>query len=170
MAKRVFQVATFTPTAQADGGALTSGTYMAVGAASATQIINILEIFESGQAATSAVNIMQFARDLVLGATPTALAAPNGDGPVSGASAALAAPPLTFIAATTGPSRTNTATTLRLNLGFNAAGGIVRWKPADLTEAPQIIGTAVSISECSLSAFTGGNVGPMGAHIIYEPL
>lgn len=169
MAKRIFQVASFTPTAQADGGALTSGTYMAVGAASATQSINILEIMETGQAATSAVNIMQFARDLVLGATPTALAAPNGDGPNYGATAALAAPVLTFIAATTGPSRTNTATTARLNLGFNAAGGIVRWKPGQYEEW-NITGQTVSISESSLSAFTGGNVGAMGAHIMYEPL
>ena len=170
MSKRVFQVATFTPTATADNSALANATYMAIGAGSATQTINITEIYQGGQAATSAVNIMQFARDLVLGATPTALAAPNGDGPVSGATAALALPPITFVAATTGPSRTNTATTTRLNLTFNAAGGIVRWKPADLTEAPQIIGQTVSISEMSLSAFTGGNVGAMGAHIMYEPL
>lgn len=170
MAKRIFGQAIFTPTATADNSALANTTYMAIGAGSATQVLNVLEIYEYGQAATSAVNIMQFARDIVLGATPTALAAPNGDGPVSGATAALAVPPLTFVAATTGPSRTNTALTARLNIGFNAAGGIVRWKPADLTEAPQIIGTTVSISEMSLSAFTGGNVGPMGAHIIYEPL
>ena len=90
MSKRVFQVATFTPTATADNSPLANATYMAIGADSATQTINVTEIYQAGQAATSAVNIMQFARDLVLGATPTALAAPNGDGPVSGATAALA--------------------------------------------------------------------------------
>ena len=169
MAKRVFHQVTFTPTATADNSALANTTYMAVGAGSATQSINILEIYEYGQAATSAVNLMQFARDLVLGATPTALSAPNGDGPMYGATAALAAPPLTFVAAATGPSRTNTAATARLNVGFNAAGGIVRWKPAP-GEEWNITGQTVSISESSLSAYTGGNVGAMGAHIIYEPL
>lgn len=168
MAKRIFQAASFTPTAQADGGALTNATYMAIGAGSATQMLNVLEIYEGGQATSSAVNIMQFARDLVLGSIPTALAAPNGDGPMSGATAALAAPPITFVAAGTGPSRTNTALTARLNLTFNAFGGIVRWVAAP-GEEWTIIGTTVSISESSLSAFTGGNVGLMGAHIVYEP-
>jgi hypothetical protein len=169
MAKRVFEQATFTPTATADNTAMTNATYMAIGAANATQLLNVQEIQCAGQAVASAVNIMQFARDLVLGATPTALAAPNGDGPLHGATAALAAPPLTFVAATTGPSRTNTAATARLNLTFNAFGGIVKWTGPDRGEWA-ILGTAVSISESSLSAFTGGNVGLMGAHIIYEPL
>lgn len=168
MAKRIFQAASFTPTAQADGGALTNATYMAVGAGSATQTLNVLEIYEGGQAGSSAVNIMMFARDLVLAATPTALAAPNGDGPMNTGSAALAAPPVTCVAATTGPSRTNTALTARLNLTFNAFGGIVRWVAAP-GEEWTITGTTVSVSESSLSAFTGGSVGAMGAHIVYEP-
>jgi hypothetical protein len=168
MAKRIFQAASFTPTAQADGGALTSSTYMDIGAGSATQMINVIEIYEGGQATSSAVNIMQFARDLVLAVIPTALAAPNGDGPMNGATAALAAPPVTCVAAGTGPSRTNTALTARLNLSFNAFGGIVRWVAAP-GEEWVIIGTTVSISASSLSAFTGGNVGLMGAHIVYEP-
>lgn len=169
MSKRVFNQAVWTPTATADNSALANTTYMAIGAGSATQYLNVLEIYEYGQAATSAVNIMMFARDLVLGSTPTALAAPNGDGPMNGATAALAAPPITYVAAGTGPSRTNTAATARLNIGFNAAGGIVRWKPAP-GEEWAIIGQSVSISESSLSAYTGGNVGAMGAHILYEPL
>lgn len=170
MAKRVFQSTTFTPTATADNTAMTNATYMAIGAGSATQMLNVIEIYEGGQASASAVNIMQFARDLVLGATPTALAGGSGagDGPLNGATAALAAPVLTFIAATTGPSRTNTGTTARLNLTFNAFGGVVRWVAAP-GEEWTIIGTTVSISESSLSAFTGGSVGAMGAHIVYEP-
>lgn len=168
MAKRIFQAASFTPTATADGTTLANGTYMAVGAGSATQMINVIEIYEGGQAAASSINIMMFARDLILGATPTALAAPNGDGPMSGATAALAAPPITFTAATTGPQRTNTAATARLNLSFNSFGGIVRWVAAP-GEEWQIIGQTVSISESTLSAFTGGSAGLMGAHIVYEP-
>ena len=169
MAKRVFNASSFTPTATADNSALTNATYMAIEAASATQLINILEIYEYGQAATSAVNIMQFARSLAFGITPTALSAPNGDGPMHTSTAALAAVPVTYIAAGTGPTRTNTAATARLNIGFNAAGGIVRWKPAPGEEFV-ILGTAVSVSGSTLSAFTGGNVGAMGAHLIYEPL
>jgi hypothetical protein len=115
------------------------------------------------------VNIMQFARNLTVATTPTALAAPNGDGPLSGASAALAAPPVTYVAAATGPQRTNTALTARLNLSFNAFGGIVKWF-ANRGEEWQIIGTSVSVAPSSLSAFTGGNVGLMGAYIVYEPL
>lgn len=169
MAKRTFAVPVFTPTATADGSALTNATYMAIGAGSATQQLNILEIFETGQAATSAVNIMNFARDSTLGSGPTALAAPASDGPHQTATAALAAVPITYTAATTGPSRSAATTTLRLQVGFNAAGGIVRWKPAPGEEIA-IVGQTASVSECSLSAYTGGNVGPMAAHIMYEPL
>lgn len=169
MAKRIFAVPVFTPTAQADTTALTNQTYMAIGAGSATQQLNILEIFETGQAATSAVNIMCFARHSTLSTTPTALAAPASDGPSQTATAALAAPPLTYTAAATGPQRSAATSTMRLQVGFNAAGGIVRWKPAPGEEL-SIVGTTVSVSECSLSAFTGGNVGPMAAHIMYEPL
>ena len=95
MAKRVFQAATYTPTATADGVALANATYQSLEAASATQILNVLEIYIGGQATASAVNIMQFARNLTTATTPTALAAPNGDGPMNGATAPLAAPPVT---------------------------------------------------------------------------
>lgn len=169
MANRVFQAATYTPTAQADGGALSSNTYQSMEAASATQILIVKEIQCGGQAIASAVNIMQFARNLTAATTPTALAAPNGDGPLSGATAPLALVPITYVAAGTGPSRTNTAATARLNLSFNAFGGIVKWF-ANLREEWEIIGTSVSVAPSSLSAFTGGNVGLMGSHIIYEPL
>jgi len=169
MARRIFQAASFTPTATADAVALANATYMSIEAASATQAIRVKEIQCGGQATASAVNIMQFARNLTAATTPTALAAPNGDGPASGATAALAAPPVTYTAAATGPQRTNTALTARLNLSFNAFGGIVKWF-ANLGEEWEIIGTSVSVAPSSLSAFTGGNVGLMGSHIIYEPL
>src|SRR5258705_2037649 len=119
MAKRSFQQATFTPTATADNTAMTNATYMSIGAGSATQMLNVLEIYEGGQASASSINIMMFARDLVLASSPTALAAPNGDGPLNTATAALAAVPVTCVAAGTGPSRTNTALTAPLNLSFN---------------------------------------------------
>lgn len=168
MAKRVFSVASFTPTATADTTALANGTYMALGAGSTTQQLDILEIYIAGQASASAVNIMQFARDSTLGVTPTALAAPNADGPNRSSTAALAAPPISYVAAGTPPQRSALTTGLRLNVGLNTAGGIVRWKPGPGEEI-SIIGQTASVSECSLSAFTGGSVGAIAAHIMYEP-
>lgn len=167
MSKRVFQVEAFTPTATADGTTLANATYMDIGAASATTALEITEIYMAGQAAASAVNIMQFARDLVLPATPTALAAPNGDGPLVGNSQTLSANMITCVAATTGPQRTNTATTARLNATFNAFGGISKWQ-ANRGEGWQIAGVTVSVSGSNLSSRTGTS-GAMGAHIIYEP-
>src|SRR5258708_289387 len=169
MAKRLFQQATWTPTATADATALANTTYMAIEAGTATQQLDVLEIYEGGQASASSINIMQFARSLAFGTTPTALAAPNGDGPMSTSTAALGTVPVTFVAAATGPTRTNTATTARLNLSFNSFGGIVRWVAAP-GEEWTIIGTSVSVSGSTLSAFTGGSAGLMGAHIVYEPL
>jgi hypothetical protein len=168
MAKRVFNATTFTPTATADNSALANSTYMAIGAGSATQTLNVIEIYEGGQATASAVNIMVFARDLVLGSIPTALATPNSDGPMNTGTAALAAPPVTYVAAGTGPSRITAATNAKLNLSFNAFGGIVRWVAAP-GEEWTITGVSTSVSESSLSAFTGGSVGLMGGHIVYEP-
>jgi hypothetical protein len=168
MPRRVFQAATYTPTATADGVALTNATYQAMEAASATQMLSVQEIEIGGQApSTSSPCIMQFARNLTAATTPTALAAPNGDGPLNGAVAALAAPPVTYVAAATGPQRTNTALTARLNLSLNAYGGIVRWQAMPGGEWV-IIGTAVSVAPSSLSAFTGGTPGLIGSHIIYE--
>ena len=145
MAKRVFKAATYTPTATADGVALANATYQSLEAASATQILNVLEIYIGGQATASAVNIMQFARNLTAATTPTALAAPNGDGPMNGATAALAAPPVTYVAAATGPQRTNTALTARLNMSLNAFGGICKWFAQPGGEWA-IVGTSVSIA------------------------
>ena len=174
MSRRLFSVPSFTPTATADNSALANGTYMAVGANSATQGIQVTEIFIQG-AGTSSTNINNnvFARDLVLGATPTALAAPNRDGPQAGS--LYTAPgtlPLTFTAATTGPSRSNTALTAQLVLTINALGGIARWKPADLSEAWWIVGQTVSVSESSLSASTatGTTSAAQSATIQYETL
>lgn len=168
MAKRSFQAATYTPTATADTTNLTNGTYQAIGASGATAGLNVIEIQIGGQASASSINIMQFARDSTLMATPTALAAPNSDGPLNSLTAALAAVPITAVAATTAPQRSAATTSARLALSLNAFGGIVRWQAAP-GEEWGIVGITVSISESSLSAFTGGSVGLIGSHIIYEP-
>jgi hypothetical protein len=174
MSRRLFSVPSFTPTATADNTSLTNATYMAIGSGAAAIGLIVSEIFIQGLGTSSTnINNNVFARDLVLGATPTALAAPNRDGPMAGAlNSAPGTLPLTFVAAATGPSRSNTAATAQLTLSINALGGIARWKPADLTEAWYIVGQTVSVSESSLSASTaaGTTSAAQAATIMYEAL
>lgn len=168
MAKRIFGNPTWTPTATADTSAIANSAHMTIGASGATAGLNVIEIYEGGQATASAVNIMVFARNSTLGVIPTAIAAPVYDGPMDTRTAALAAVPITYVQAGTGPLRTAATAQARLNLSFNAFGGIVRWVAAP-GEEWGITGVTVNVSESSLSAFTGGSVGLMGAHIVYEP-
>lgn len=168
MARRSFKVSTFTPVAVADTAAMTNSGFMALIGGSTTQINQVWEVYMGGQATSSAPSIMIVARDSTVGATPTALGAGNSDAPFDTATAALAAPPVSFIAATTPPQRG--ATLGLLNLSFNAFGGIVRWAAPDEHGCLRMLGNAVNNGEMSLSAFTGGTPGLMGAHIVYEPL
>lgn len=174
MSRRLFSVPSFTPTAVADTTAMTNAAYMALGCGSATTAIFVSEIFIQGLGTSNTnINNNVFARDSTLGATPTALAAPNSDGPMPGGMAsALTTVPLSFVAATTGPSRSALTTAARLMLSINALGGIARWKPADLSEAWWIMGVTVSISESTLSASTaaGTTSAAQSASIMYEPL
>ena len=169
MAKRLFHATSFTPTATADTTNLANASYMALQGGSSTQLINLLEVLINGQATTSAPTFLQVARDSTVGATPTALAAPNGDGPMHPSSAALAAPPVAFVAAGTAPQRSAAIAQGRLELGLNAFGGIMKWNPYTPDMAFSILGNTASLGELSLSAFTGGTVGAVSAHMIYEP-
>jgi len=169
MAKRVFSQATWTPTATADAAIMANTTYMAIESGAAIQALNVIEIYEGGQASASSINLMQFARSVTFGTTPTALAAPNSDGPMNGVTQALGTVPVTYVAASTGPLRSTVASAARLNLSLNTFGGIVRWVAAP-GEEWGIFGVTASISGSTLSAFTGGSAGLMGAHIVYEPL
>lgn len=169
MAKRIFSAASWTSTATADNAALANSTYMAIEAGAATQGLNVIEIYAGGQAAASSVNLLQFARTTTVGTTPTALAAPNSDGPMNGLTQALPTVVVTYIAASTGPFRSTSTTAARLNLTLNTFGGIVRWVAAP-GEEWGIIGTTSSISGSTLSAFTGGSAGALGSHLVYEPL
>jgi hypothetical protein len=167
MAKRVFQVTTWTPTAQADG--VLTGSFQALVPGTATQILNVIELYEGGQAGASSVNAMTWARSSTLGITPTALSTPNSDGPMHGATAPLAAVPVSYVAAATAPNRSPAATIARLNLTFNSFGGIVRWVAAPGEEWSEV-GTAVNVSESVLSAQNTGTAGAMGSHVVYEPI
>ena len=139
---------------------------MALRGGNSTQVLRVKEVVIGGQAPASAVNIMKFARDMVLGTTPTGLAAPNSDGPKHPHQSVLSAPPIAFTAAATGPSRSNDPAVAKLDMSFNAWGGLAKAYDLDWW----IVGNAVNSGESSLSAFTGGNVGPIGADIIYEPM
>lgn len=164
MARWSTSVPTWTPVAVADTTAFTDNGYHALQGGSSTQRLSILELFMGGQATASAPSIMQFGRHSTVGATLTAarLAA------LDPSTAALAAPPLPFVASTTKPQRSSTLGAL-LNLSFNAFGGIVRWVAAPGEEIG-LLGNTASLGELGLSAFTGGTPGLMGSHIVFEPL
>lgn len=167
MAKRSFKVSTFTPVAVADTTNFTDAGYMGLMGGSTTQRLAISEVYMGGQATSSAPTIMLLSRDSTVQATPTALSTGNSDAPLDPSTAALAAPPVAFVASTTKPQRS--ATLGLLNLSFNAFGGIVRWLAAPGSEIG-VLGNTASLGEVSLSAYTGGTPGLMGAHLIYEPL
>lgn len=170
MSKRVFGVATFTPTATGDTANLTNATYMALAASGAGAGLQVSEIFIGGQASASSINLMQWARDSTVGASVAALAAPNSDGFMNAALAsALSSSMVSYVAATTAPQRSAAISQARLHLNLNSFGGIVRWV-AYPGEEWWITGVTVNTSESSLSAYTGGSVGAIGAHIVYEPM
>ena len=168
MAKRTFGNTNWTPTATADTTALANATYQALKGGSTTQRLEVNEIYMAGNAAVHSPTFMQLARSSTLGITPTALAAPAFDGPLDPNTAALAAPPVSYTAAATGPQRSAVVGDGRLNVDINAFGGVVRWVAA-FREDWIIHGSAVTIGESTLSAFTGGTVGALNSHIIYEP-
>lgn len=171
MADRIFDVPVFTPTAQADGGALTNATYMALIAGTALQGLLVKEIYVGGAATSSTVNTMLFARTSTIGVTPTALAAPNSDGPKNGFSTATSTVAKSYVAAATGPFRSATTTIAKLNLTHNAFGGVVKWQgdPNGTGGYWMIFGVTLDISESVLSCITNGG-GAVGSHIIYEVL
>jgi hypothetical protein len=168
MAKRLFQQATFTPTAQADG--VLTGSWQALKAGAATDILRINKILLMGQASSSSVNAMCLARSSTLGITPTALALPNSDAAVNIAAAGLSTGPTAFVAAATAPNRSPAVSIARLNLTFNSFGGILQWQTNPGSDEEWVsVGTATtSNSESVLSAFNTGTAGAMGADIFYE--
>jgi hypothetical protein len=170
MSKRIFQQATWTPTAQADG--VLTGAWQAIKPGSASDILKIGKIFLGGQASSSAVNAMCLARSSTLAVTPTALALPNSDGPANSNATAPATAPTAFVAAGTAPNRSPAVTVARLNLTFNAFGGIAQWQtnPGSEEEWTAVGNATTSQSESVLSAFNVGTPGLMGSDFFYEVL
>lgn len=156
----------WTPTAVADTTNFTNSGYFAVIGGSTTQRLVFTEIYMGGLAATSAPAQMLFARDSTVGATSLSGGTLASLDP---ATAALAAPPVQFSTSTTKPQRSSTL--YMLNLGFNAFGGVVRWKVSDVSEGISLLGnTAASFGELSLSHGSAGTPGLMTCSLIFEPL
>lgn len=170
MSKRIFQQSTFTPTQQADG--VLTGSWMALKAGSATDILKIGKIVLAGQAASSAINAMCLARSSTLAITPTALALPNSDGSANAAATAVSTAPVAFVAAATAPNRSPAVTIPRLNLVFNAFGGIMTWQtnPGSEEEWTSVGTATTSNSESVLSAYNVGAPGAMSGEFFYEVL
>lgn len=169
MAKRTVGITTITPTATADTTNLVDATYPFliggnVAGGGATQRTVIYEIMLGGQAGSSAPTFMLLSRDSTIGIT---ISAGTGvtDAANDPATAALALPIAAGNTCTTKPQRSST---LHLgNFSLNCFGGIIRYSAAPGQEF-SIVGNAGVLSEVSLSAFTGGTPGPLGAHMVYE--
>ena len=173
MAKRAFTTIGITyATATALGSLCTASQFMALKAASATQLVDILEVKIDGAATASAVGGFVLARCSTneTGAQ-TALASPNADGPLHPASAALAAPVQTFIvSATNPPTPSSSAADAHLTFTINVFGGIVRWNAAP-TQQFSFFGTATPFQECVLfnCSTAGGTSALANSHVVYEP-
>lgn len=169
MARRTVSITTITPTATADTTNLVDATFpFLFKGGSTTQVSKLWEISISGQAAsTSSPTFMILSYDSTVSATNS-----NGtgqtDAPNDPATAALAAPVLTGNTNTTKAQRSST---LHLaNCSLNAFGGVYFWRANRLEECFATLGNTASLGEISLSAFTGGTTGAIGAHAIYETL
>jgi len=171
MAVRTFAVASFTTEAKADAAAFTNSKYMALKGASTTQITKIVSVGANGlEASTSSPQILLLAFDGTVGTTTTALTTGESDTADVPATAALAAPVVSFTAVSgTAPQR---AKAYIAHCGFNALGGLFT-RQFPYGQEPTMIGNAAlsagaSAGEVSLSGFTGTTAGVIGATLKYE--
>lgn len=175
MAKRIFNTFGTSFPANALATALTNG-YMAVIGSSTTAVADIDEILISGTASASTIGAFAFGPISTAATTPTALAAPNSDGPMQ-SNATPVAFANSYIAAGTGPQVSNATSAPKINVGLNTFGGIIRWNAA-LTQQFTMIGNAVfaagppvlfgQAALLNMTAGTGATT-TANAHIIYEP-
>jgi hypothetical protein len=160
-----------TPTAFADTAAMTDNTYpfLLLGG-SGTQLNRIHEISIVGQAAsTSSPTFMIFGRDSTVATGTATYGAGVMDASLDTATAALAAPVSTANQwATTKPQRSSSLHLI--NCSLNAFGGVYFWRANKVDECIAVYGASANIGEASLSAYTGGTPGALGAHMIYESL
>lgn len=175
MARRIVSVTTQTPTATADTTNLVDATYpFILQGGSATQVNYVWEIAINGQApSSSSPTLMVLARDSQVATGSNTNGTGQKDAPIDPATAALAAPALTGNSnATNKPQRSSTLGLM--NCSLNAYGGNFFWRANRVEECVKLAGNAAPATglagEVSLSAFTGGTPGLIGAHMIYESL
>lgn len=163
MSKFSANVINFTPVLVADSANFTDAGYHAVQGGASTQVNKIMEIALTGIATSSANGNIIIARDSTVGASSLSGARLAALDP---ATAALAAPPVTFTTSTTKPQRSSTLSIL--NMSFNAFGGIFRWVAAPGEEIG-MLGSTASTGEISISSSTSGTPGLIGSHVVFEP-
>lgn len=164
-----FEVGSFTPGVGAADNVTETGTVMGILGGSGTELNFVEEVYMGGLAASTAPMIMMLARDSTIAGTPTALSANSGNshGPTHPSSVASTA--TVFIAATTLPTRSGSATLGRKTFAFNAYGGLVRCNYANTNDRFGILGNTASLGEISLSSFTGSTASSaISGHILYE--
>lgn len=169
MAKRAFASNAWTTgTGTADNAQVTTLQYQSLSTNSASQLIQVQEIYIGGLSTSSAVQNMQYRRTGTAGTGgATALASPNSDGPMNTFAAAVTAAPIAAVTYVTNqPIPSNATTVARLNLAFNAFGGIVRWVAAPGEEWWHV-GSGAN-QDSTLSNNTGSGTGTVSSHIIYE--
>ena len=173
MARRIVSMTTLTPTAVADGVTITNNVYpfLIQGAQGSTvQQNKIHEISISGQAASSSSpTFMILSRDSTQASISNAATSGWADSPMDFSTVALASIAQTWNAYSSTPVR-GSASHL-MNCSLNAFGGVYFWRANKWDECPTTYGSNSStVSEISLSAFTGGTPGACGFHMIYETL
>lgn len=177
MAKRIFSTFGVSFTATNPGTVLTTSGYMAMVGSSTTQVTDINEILITGTATSSTIGAFAFLPiSTAQTGGPSALVAPNADGPMQSNATPVANS--TFIAAvTTQPTASSAITAPKINVGLNTFGGIIRWNAAP-TQQMTLVGNAifaaglpVTFGQAVLCAFGTQGTGATttaNAHIIYE--
>lgn len=171
MARRIVAIVSITPTGTGDTANLVDNTYpFMLQGGSATQLNRIHEVSISGMAASSSSPTpMLLSRDSQVATGSNTNGAGQTDAALDPATAALAAPVLTGNSnATLKPQRSSTLHLM--NCSLNAFGGVYFWRANKIDECPAVLGNTASLGEASLSCFTGGTPGAIGAHMIYESL
>jgi hypothetical protein len=171
MARRIVSMTTIVPTGFGDTASMTDNTYpFLLRGGSGTQLNKIWELSISGLAASSSsVTPMLLSRDSTVGTGTNTNGAGETDTALDPATAALAAPALTGNSNATVKPQRDVANHLA-NAGLNAFGGVYFWRANRLEECFTLLGASASNGEASLSSFTGGTPGAIGAHMIYESL
>lgn len=173
MARRIVSITTITPSAFADTVNMTDAQYpFTLQGGASTQINYIHEISISGQAtSSSSPTFMILSRDSQVGSGSNTYGTGEMDAALDPQTAALTAAVATGNSwATNKPQRSSTGHLL--NCSLNAFGGVYFWRANKLDECVRVFGSSTAfptwLGEVSLSAFTGGTPGAIGAHMIYE--